>query len=97
MNSKLRHGCARLALVVAACLLASPHGYSQLDGSVVSDLRERLSKTGVFFRADAPRSLRNSGDEYVPLFVEIINGVEQEAHTTGSSVSNLFRPQPLDD
>ena len=95
MMPKLRHCCARLAVLWGVCFLAAPFAFSQLDGSVVSDLRERLSKTGVFFRADAPRSLRNSGDEYLPLFVEIINGVEQEAHTTGSSVSNRIKRGPL--
>jgi len=61
----------------------------------VGDLKDRLSKTGVFFRADAPRSLRNSSDDYLPVFVEVINGVEQEAHTTGSSVSNHIKRDPL--
>ena len=61
----------------------------------MGDLKDRLSKTGVFFRADAPRSLRNSSDDYLPVFVEVINGVEQEAHTTGSSVSNHIKRDPL--
>ena len=63
---------------------------------MVDQLKEKLSKTGVFFRADAPRSLRNPGDVYLPIFVEIINGVEQEAHTTGSGVSNLCQTRPLE-
>ena len=58
-------------------------------------MKEKLSKTGVFFRADAPRSLRNSADVYLPIFVEIINGVEQEAHTTGSGISNYVKRDPL--
>ena len=49
----------------------------------------------MFFRADAPRSLRNPSDVYLPIFVEIINGVEQEAHTTGSGVSNYVKRDPL--
>src|SRR5208282_4279380 len=40
-------------------------------------------------------ALRNSGDGYLPIFVEIINGVEQEAHTTGSSVSSYVKRGPL--
>jgi hypothetical protein len=58
-------------------------------------MKERLSRTGVFFRADMPSALRNSGDGSLPIFVEIINGVEQEAHTTGSSVSSYVKRGPL--
>ncbi len=95
MMPNLLRRYSRFALLVGACLVAAPLAFPQVDGSVVSDLRERLSKTGVFFRVDAPRSLRNSGDDYLPLFVEIINGVEQEAHTTGSSVSSRIKRGPL--
>ena len=58
-------------------------------------MKERLSKTGVFFRADTPCALRNFSDGSLPIFVEIINGVEQEAHTTGSSVSSYVKRAPL--
>jgi hypothetical protein len=81
--------------MVAAFFTAAPPAFSQPQGSLVDQLKEKLSKTGVFFRADAPRSLRNSGDVYLPIFVEIINGVEQEAHTTGSGVSNYVKRDPL--
>jgi hypothetical protein len=79
-----------------AVLFAAPFpAYSQPQGGVVSELKEKLSKTGVFFRADAPRSLRNPDDEYLPVFLEIINGVEQEAHTTGSGISNFVKRDPV--
>src|ERR1035437_8811908 len=95
MMPNIRHCCLRLAVMMVVCFVAAPAAFPQVNGSVVSDLKERLSRTGVFFRADAPRSLRNSGDNNLPVFVEIINGVEQEAHTTGSSVSNRFKRGPL--
>ena len=95
MMPNLRNCCLRLAVMMVVCFVAAPAAFPQVNGSVVSDLKERLSRTGVFFRADAPRSLRNSGDNNLPIFVEIINGVEQEAHTTGSSVSNRFKRGPL--
>ncbi len=96
MRPNNRHSYARVgAMMVAALLAASPRGFSQPQEGVVDQWKEQLSKTGVFFRADAPRSLRNPGDVDIPIFVEIINGVEQEAHTTGSGVSNYVKRDPL--
>ena len=83
------------AMVVAATFMAAPPAFAQPQESLTDQLKARFSKTGVFFRADAPRSLRNPGDVYLPIFVEIINGVEQEAHTTGSGVSNYVSRNPL--
>jgi hypothetical protein len=83
------------AMILAECFTAVPPAFSQPQEGLVDQLKEKLSKTGVFFRADAPRSLRNPGDVYLPIFVEIINGVEQEAHTTGSGVSNYVKRDPL--
>src|SRR5208282_5624367 len=77
------------------CFSAAPPAFSQPQEGLVDQLKAKLSKTGIFFRADAPRSLRNSGDAYLPIFVEVINGVEQEAHTTGSSFSNYVSRDPL--
>jgi hypothetical protein len=82
-------------MVLAATFMAAPPAFAQPQESLTDQLKARFSKTGVFFRADAPRSLRNPGDVYLPIFVEIINGVEQEAHTTGSGVSNYVSRNPL--
>ncbi|MGA2983781.1 MAG: hypothetical protein ABSG32_08195 [Terriglobia bacterium] len=83
------------AMMVVACFTAAPPALSQPQEGLVDQLKARFSKTGVFFRADAPRSLRNPGDVYLPIFVEIINGVEQEAHTTGSGISSYVKRDPL--
>ena len=82
-------------MLVAACFAAARPALCRPQEGLLDQLKERLSKTGIFFRADAPRSLRNPGDVYLPIFVEIINGVEQEAHTTGSVVSNYVKRDPL--
>jgi len=96
MRSTLRQFGSLLGfMVVAACFMAAPPAFSQPQESLLDQLKAKLSKTGIFFRADAPRSLRNSDDVYLPIFVEIINGVEQEAHTTGSGVSNYIKRDPL--
>jgi len=83
-----------LALMMVGVCFA-PSAFSQNQEGIYDKLKGRLAKTGIFFRADAPRSLRNSGDPNLPIFVEIINGVEQEAHTTGSGVSNYVKRAPL--
>jgi len=83
------------AMTVAACFTAAPPALSHPQEGLVDQLKEKLSKPGVFFRADAPRSLRNAGDVDLPIFVEIINGVEQEAHTTGSGISDYVKRDPL--
>jgi hypothetical protein len=62
---------------------------------MASQLAEKIPQTGVFFRADAPRVLRNSNDPYLPLCLEIINGVEKTAHTTGAGLSQYIRREPL--
>jgi hypothetical protein len=62
---------------------------------MVSQLKEKVSRAGVFFRADAPRVLRNSNDPYLPLYLEIINGVEKAAHTTGTGLSQYITREPL--
>ena len=83
-----------LALMMVGVCFASS-AFSQNQEGFYDRLKERLAKAGIFFRADAPRSLRNSSDPNLPIFVEIINGVEQEAHTTGSGVSNYVKRSPL--
>jgi hypothetical protein len=96
MRTTFRHDRLLIAaFAVAACCTAVPAARSQPQESLMDQLKARFSKTGIFFRADAPRSLRNSADVYLPVFVEIINGVEQEAHTTGSGVSSYVKRDPL--
>lgn len=95
MKSPIRHYWPVLvAVTVAACFAARPAASRPQEG-LMDQLKAQLSKTGVFFRADAPRSLRNPSDVYLPVFIEVINGVEQEAHTTGAGISNYVKRDPL--
>jgi hypothetical protein len=84
-------------LAVFATVLASgfaPSARSQ-ENPLASQLKEQVSRVGVFFRADAPWALRNHDDPDLPIFLLIINGVEKEAHTTGSLVSQYVSREPL--
>ena len=83
------------ASVLAACFTFSTPAFSQTQESLTSQLKEKFSKTGVFFRADTPRALRNADDAYLPIYLEVINGIEKAAHTTGSAVSRYVQRDPL--
>ena len=47
------------------------------------------------FRADAPYALRNRDDPYLPVFLEIINGVERTGHSAATAVSQYITRPPL--
>ena len=95
----LRFTVSWLALRIGVMLIAVlALGGAILAGSqqeTASPLKEKVSQAGVFFRADAPRVLRNSDDSSLPLYLEIINGVEKTAHTTGSGLSAYIPREPL--
>jgi hypothetical protein len=80
------------AITVFALAGSTP---ARAQQEMVSQLEEKASKAGVFFRADAPRVLRNSDDPYLPLYLEIINGVEKTAHTTGAGLAQYITREPL--
>jgi hypothetical protein len=75
--------------IVTASLCASQAGLEQT-------LEERVSRTGVFFRADAPYVLRNQDDPDLPLYLEIINGVEKTGHSTARSLAQYLHRDPLE-
>ncbi len=87
--------CLVCGAVLAAVFTVSTPAFPQPQESLTSQLKEKFSKTGVFFRADTPRSLRNADDAYLPIYLEVINGVEKAAHTTGSAVSRYVQRDPL--
>ena len=95
-NRSLGLEAMRVLAVIATASFAL--GCSTLAGSqqeTASQLKEKASEAGVFFRADAPRVLRNPDDSSLPLYLEIINGVEKTAHTTGSGLSAYIPREPL--
>jgi hypothetical protein len=82
-----------MAVIAILALAGTTPAWSQQE--TVSQLKETASHAGVFFRADAPRVLRNSSDPYLPLYLEIINGVEKTAHTTGAGLAQYISREPL--
>lgn len=58
-------------------------------------LEEKVARAGVFFRADAPRVLRNQDDPDLPLYLEIINGVEKTGHSTARRLAPYLNRDPL--
>jgi hypothetical protein len=58
-------------------------------------LREKIVRAGVFFRADAPSSLRNREDAFLPVFLEIINGIERTGHSTTALVAKYLTRDPV--
>ncbi len=80
----------RFAIVLAAWIAAiSPAGGAPQQ-STEQALKEKLSRTGIYFRADAPYVLRNSDDRFLPVYLEIINGVEKAGHSTAHRLTELF-------
>ncbi len=72
-----------LALAAAILFLAT-----SLVRAQETSVRDQISRTGVFFRADSPSVLRNQADPSLPVFLEIINGIEK---TGRSEVARLAR------
>ena len=68
---------------------------AQTQEKVPSELEKKLAQTGVFFRADTPRVMRNRDDPYLPVYLMIINGIEKAAHTSGSTLSQYLTREPV--
>lgn len=80
--------------LLAGWLAAAPaQGQEDLLKGLEQRFQQQASQTGVFFRADAPRWLRNAADPNLPVYLEIINGVEKIGHTTVSG--QFVRRDPL--
>lgn len=83
------------AIWLAAALLAAfPYSSAAQEKTELS-LQEKLARAGVFFRADAPAALRNRDDRFLPIQLEIINGVEKVSHTGASKVAGYITHDPL--
>ena len=85
---------ARLVMLSIAwfCLTSPPRAPAQSD---LDNFKETLSRTGVFFRADAPYVLRNAGDPNLPIYVEIINGVEKTGKSAITQLAPYVSREPL--
>lgn len=82
------------ALVVSGLLWAAPASSGQQEQAKA--IQEEISRTGVFFRADAPRVLRNPQDPYLPVFLEIINGVEKEGLSKVAQLAREIKRPPVE-
>jgi hypothetical protein len=83
-----------MALAALAAGIATG-GQARWGSQTVGKLEEKVSRAGVFFRADSPRALRDSRDGYLPLFLEIINGVEKTGHSSLAAAVQKINREPL--
>jgi hypothetical protein len=91
--SHLRTSCSLLILTGGLFLGSVAGGAPPQEAA--SSLRETIARTGVFFRADAPSLLRNQADPYLPVYLEIINGVEKTGKSALSVVRQYVAREPL--
>jgi hypothetical protein len=80
--------------LLAICLVGSAPAWAQSQQEI-ENLKETLSRTGVFFRADAPYVLRNPADPFLPVYVEIINGVEKTGRSAITQLAPYVTRAPL--
>jgi hypothetical protein len=89
---------ARVALGFS--LLAAPWGAAQAAAppqeKPAHSITEEVARTGVFFRADTPRYLRNAQDPDLPVFLEVINGVEKEGLSKVAELARQITRQPVE-
>lgn len=81
---------AAAAAVVLGCATAGAEPPQE-----VGELKQTLERTGVFFRADAPYVLRNPADPFLPVTIEIINGVEKTGRSAISRIAPYVTREPL--
>jgi len=87
-----------LAIFIVGVSLGSsavPARPQEKPEKALAELKEKASRTGVFFRADTPRALRNSADPFIPVYLEIINGLEKTGRTTASPLAQYLSRDPL--
>jgi len=95
MNSPPYPRATALLIVLAASLLPGSSARGTQQKEPAAALRETLARAGVFFRADAPLLLRNREDPYLPIYLEIINGVEKTGKSAVSTVTQYLTREPL--
>jgi hypothetical protein len=81
--------------LLAALSLAGQTSVTTQDKQETS-ITEEVSRAGVFFRADTPRLLRNSRDPYLPVFLEVINGVEKEGLSKVAELARQITRAPVE-
>jgi hypothetical protein len=76
--------------LLLGCATATAEPPQEIEG-----LKQTLERTGVFFRADAPYVLRDATDPFLPICVEIINGVEKTGRSAISKIAPYITREPL--
>jgi len=89
------HSAPQILLGLAACCLAGGAVGRAAPPQEIERFKETLSRTGVFFRADAPYILRNAADPFLPIYVEIINGVEKTGRSAITQIAPFVTREPL--
>jgi len=69
--------------------------FGQSAQQTLADIKDTLTRTGVSVRADAPLSLRNPDDHTLPIYLEIINGVEKMGYSALAKMSGFVKREPL--
>jgi hypothetical protein len=82
-------------ILPAAMLLFSAMLPPVASAQELESLKQTLLRTGVFFRADAPYVLRNASDPFLPVYVEIINGVEKTGRSAITKIAPYVTREPL--
>lgn len=83
-------------VIVAAGLVLQPGARGNSQAKPEGTLQETISRTGIFFRADAPYALHNGEDPYLPIYLEIINGVEKTGRSAAKTVAQYITRAPLE-
>ncbi|MGD0696560.1 MAG: hypothetical protein ABSB82_17205 [Terriglobia bacterium] len=92
-RSRFAGPLAIVFLATALPLIVPSIGASQQETELT--LKEKIIRKGVFFRADAPYVLRNQQDSFLPLSLEIINGIEKCGHSTAAMLAKYLTRDPI--
>jgi hypothetical protein len=82
------------AIAIPLSALAGAQEPSLKDQALAA-LKAKMAQVGVFYRADAPRVLRDRRDPYLPVFLEVINGVERTGRSTSKILAENISREPL--
>lgn len=96
VTKQLRENFARQAFVALFGLAFAPAALCRAQESLTSTVEQKVSRAGIFFRADAPAALRSRNDPSLPVFLEIINGVEKTGNSEISAAAQKIARPPLE-
>jgi len=83
-----------IGFLIGTLAVGAP-AFGQSAQQTLSDIKDTLTRTGISIRADAPLSLRNPEDHTLPIYLEIINGVEKQGYSALAKMSGIVKREPL--